>query len=110
MKMSRVWAMPNRHTFDIKPIRELIERHKVGGLTIDPFANKNRLASVTNDLDPQYGCDYNLDAIDFLKSFRDFSVNMVYFDPPYSSRQVSECYKKLEKDREHGNHAGFVLV
>ncbi len=97
MKIERIWAMPNKQTFDIKPIKELIARHQKTGVSIDPFANKNRLASITNDLDPQYDCDFNLDAIDFLKSFEDGSIDMVYFDPPYSSRQVSECYKLLEK-------------
>lgn len=29
--------------------------------------------------------------------FADESVDMVLYDPPYSSRQVSECYKKLGK-------------
>jgi site-specific DNA-adenine methylase len=41
--------------------------------------------------------DYCLDAIDFLKTFKDNSVDIVYYDPPYSPRQVSECYKKLGK-------------
>lgn len=27
MKMDRIWAMPNKNTFDIKPIKELIERY-----------------------------------------------------------------------------------
>lgn len=65
------------------------------GVSIDPFANQSRIATHNNDLDPQYGCDYNLDAIDFLKSFGDSSVDTVLFDPPYSPRQVSECYKSL---------------
>lgn len=89
--------MPNKQTFEIKPIKELIERHKKSGVSIDPFANKNRVALITNDLDPQYDCDYNLDAKDFLASFEDSSVDLIYFDPPYSPRQVSECYKKLGK-------------
>ena len=32
-----------------------------------------------------------------MKIFDDNSVDMVLFDPPYSGRQVSECYKKLDK-------------
>lgn len=38
-----------------------------------------------------------MDAIDFLKNFDDDSVDCVLYDPPYSPRQVSECYKKLGK-------------
>jgi len=38
-----------------------------------------------------------MDATDFLKMFGDNSVDMVLYDPPYSPRQVSECYKKFGK-------------
>jgi len=96
MKIERVWAMPNKNTFSIKPIGELIERY-VFGVSIDPFANSNNYASITNDLDTNYVTDYNIDAIDFLKMFDNESVDVVLFDPPYSPRQVSECYKSLGK-------------
>lgn len=86
--------MPNHKTFDIKPIRSLIDKY-LDGVSIDPFANQSRLARFNNDLDPQYGCEFNLDAIDFLKSFQDQSVDTILFDPPYSPRQISECYKNL---------------
>jgi 16S rRNA G966 N2-methylase RsmD len=29
--------------------------------------------------------------------FDDNSVDVILFDPPYSGRQVAECYKKLNK-------------
>lgn len=96
MIINRKWAMPNKNTFDIKPIKELIERYKAKN-SIDPFANKNRIASITNDLDPEYDCNYNLDAKDFLNLFGKESTSLVLFDPPYSPRQVSECYTKLGK-------------
>ena len=47
------------------------------------------------DLDKQYDTDYNLDALEFLKTFEDESIRGVLFDPPYTPRQLSECYKKL---------------
>jgi tRNA1(Val) A37 N6-methylase TrmN6 len=101
MKIKRAWAMPNKHTFDIKPIEELIWEYVEGirlsqGVVIDPFANKNTMATITNDLDTQYNTHYNMDALDFLKTFDNKSVDMVLYDPPYSPRQVSECYKKLD--------------
>ena len=101
MKINRVWAMPNKHTFDIKPIKELIWSYAEGTRLsqehiIDPFANKNEIATITNDLDTQYDTDYHMDALDFLKIFDDKSIEMVLYDPPYSPRQVSECYKKLD--------------
>lgn len=96
MLIRRVWAMPNKHTFDIKPIKELIEKYYHTN-SIDPFANKSRIATITNDLDPQYDTDYNLDALEFLKLFDTDSIDLVLYDPPYSPRQVSECYKALGK-------------
>ena len=96
MKISRTWAMPNSNTFSIKPIKELMGRH-LSGVSVDPFANSNRIATVTNDLNPEYGCDHSLDALEFLKGVADDSFDTVLFDPPYSPRQVSECYKSLDK-------------
>lgn len=98
MIINRAWAMPNKHTFDIKPIGELIQRYlKADIYSIDPFANKNRLAQICNDLNPEYKTQYCLDAIDFLKIHHDGIVDLVLYDPPYSPRQVSECYKELGK-------------
>ena len=94
MLINRRWAMPNSNTFDIKPIRELIDRHMTGH-SLDPFANRNKLATVTNDLDPQYGTDFNLDALEFIRTQPDLSADTILFDPPYSPRQVSECYKAM---------------
>ena len=99
MQIDRCWSMPNKNTFSIPPIRELIEETKAnlpaGAVIIDPFANSGKLATVTNDLDEQYDTDYHLDALEFLKLFEDGSVDFVLYDPPYSPRQVSECYKAL---------------
>lgn len=90
--------MPNSNTFEIKPIKELIYKHiKVYKIIIDPFANKNKIATITNDLNKEYNTDFHLDATDFLKQFQDNSIDVVLYDPPYSPRQVSECYKKLNK-------------
>lgn len=96
MKISREWAMPNKNTFSIKPIEEVIHKYAVGKI-IDPFANSNKIGTITNDLDPTLDTDYHMDALEFLKLFDDKSVNTVLYDPPYSPRQVSECYKKLNK-------------
>jgi hypothetical protein len=86
--------MPNKNTFTIKPIGKLIQKY-LSGKSVDPFANSSRLATVTNDLHPDYKTDYHLDAMEFLKMFDGGSIDTVLFDPPYSPRQVSECYKKL---------------
>lgn len=96
MIINRVWEMPNSNTFEIKCINKLIHKYyKVGLFSIDPFANKSKLANVRNDLNPEYITDYHLDAVDFLKLFGDNTVQFVFYDPPYSLRQVSECYKSV---------------
>lgn len=94
MNINRTWAMPNSNTFDILPIKQLIGRYYHKN-SIDPFANKNRIATVTNDIDEAYDCNFNMDAIDFLKTFDDSSIDLVLYDPPYSPRQVAECYKRV---------------
>ena len=93
--MERVWAMPNKNTFEIQPIKALIEEELTDGLWIDPFANRNKLATITNDLNTEYDTDYHMDALDFMKMFEDNSVEGVLYDPPYSPRQVSECYNNV---------------
>lgn len=93
MIIDRVWAMPNCRTFSIKPVAELIEMYRPEEISIDPFSNNARLADITNDLNPDCESDFHLDAKDFLEQFEDESISMVLYDPPYSPRQVSECYK-----------------
>lgn len=96
MIFNRIWAMPNSNTFQIKPIRGLLTKYRpYPGIIIDPFANSSKWATITNDLNPEYDTDYHLDALDFLKLFENETVDMVVYDPPYSLRQVSECYKNV---------------
>jgi hypothetical protein len=94
--ISREWAMPSSNTFSIKPINRIVKKY-LCGVSIDPFANNGSDASITNDLDDEMPTDYHMDALDFLKMFGDSSVDCVLFDPPYSPRQVSECYRSLGK-------------
>lgn len=95
VSIERIWAMPNKNTFEIKPIHDLIVEELTDGIWIDPFANRNKLASITNDLNDEFDTDYHLDALDFMKLFEDNSVDGVLYDPPYSPRQVSECYNNV---------------
>jgi hypothetical protein len=96
MIINRRWAMPCKNTFQIKWFRYIIHKyHKVGELSIDPFANRNRIAKITNDIDTDFDTDFNIDALDFLQTFESQSVDFVFYDPPYSPRQVSESYKKM---------------
>lgn len=94
--------MPNKNTFSIKPIRELVDRYvklareNDDSIIIDPFANESRIADITNDLNTEHDTDYNMDALEFLSMFEDSSVDLVLYDPPYSPRQVSESYKDMD--------------
>lgn len=107
LEINRKWAMPNSKTFSIKPIQELIINvsNRCGKhiTIVDPFANEQLIKQyiefdkyISNDLDTQYNTDYHLDATDFLKIIPSDSVDLVLYDPPYSPRQVSEVYKKLD--------------
>lgn len=96
IRIERIWSMPNKNTFEVRPIKALIEEEvDLSNFWIDPFANRNNLASVTNDLSLEYDTDYHMDALDFLRMFEDGSVDGVLYDPPYSPRQVSECYNDV---------------
>lgn len=86
--------MPNSKTFSVKAISSIIKKYAYGCI-IDPFANDSKIATITNDIDTQFETTYHMDAIDFLNMFAPNSIDTVLYDPPYSPRQVSECYKKL---------------
>lgn len=99
MIIDRIWAMPNKETFKIKPIKDLINKQvNSNQMIIDPFANNSKIATVTNDLNPDFNTDFHLDAFDFLKMFDNNSIDVVLYDPPYSTRQVSESYKNIGKE------------
>lgn len=95
MVINRVWAMPNSNTFSVLPIKELVNRFCSGGdkVIVDPFANGSKIGTITNDLNPKFDTTYHLDALDFLKILEDESADVVLYDPPYSLRQVKECYE-----------------
>lgn len=96
MIITKKWSMPNKETFSIRPIRELIDKYREEGMVIvDPFARNSDIGTITNDLDPDTRAMYHKDATDFLRGLKDNIADMVLYDPPYSTRQVSESYKKL---------------
>lgn len=98
MIINREWAMPNSNTFSIKPIYELINKYsQQSDIIVDPFANTNKLATITNDIDPAMPTDYHMDATKFLQTLKTSSCDLILYDPPYSPRQVSECYKKFNQ-------------
>lgn len=96
IKFTRKFAMPSKNTFNIKPIGEFIKKYLMG-ISIDPFSGDNELCTFTNDLNPKTPAKYHMDAENFINMLKGCGVipNVVIFDPPYSPRQISECYKGI---------------
>ena len=92
MTIERKWAMPNKWTFTIKPIAELLKEEVTEGLWCDPFAGMNSPAQVTNDLNTERDTTHHLDALVFLKQQPTNHFDGVLFDPPYSITQAKQCY------------------
>ena len=101
MKIKRIWAMPNKWTFTIKPIKELLNKYVEDPEEwIDPFAGKYSPANTTNDLDPELDTTYKEDALEFLSSFPDNLIFGVIFDPPYSYAKAVRLYKNKYPDSQ----------
>lgn len=97
MKFSRQWAMPSSDTFSIPIIGEWVKGHCRGKKNIvDPFARNSGIADFRNDLNPKTQAEYHMDAREFLKMMveKNIKSDVVIFDPPYSPRQISECYSE----------------
>lgn len=103
---NRVWSMPNKWTFKIEPIRQILIKYVGNGIGwIDPFAGENSPAEITNDLNPSRPTKFHLHAEDFAKQLNG-KFNGCLFDPPYSLRQTKECYddfgyKMSQKDSNY---------
>jgi hypothetical protein len=94
--MHRVWAMASAETFTITPIGQLVKKYlHLSRVSVDPFSRNTRWATFTNDLNPATQADSHLPAVDFLANLvkADVKADLVLFDPPYSLRQVKECYE-----------------
>lgn len=99
MTMTYHWAMPNKNTFLIPPINKLIKRYldasPPGAVWVDPFANAscfNARMKYTNDINPEFPTTHHMDALSFLRSLADASVDGVLFDPPYTIHQINQVY------------------
>ncbi len=90
-------AQPNKWTFLIPPIRRLIEKYfNLNKYRVDPFRGKNPFhVTMSNDLNPAIEAGSNMYAIDFLINLDNEIADLVFFDPPYSPRQIKECYNSI---------------
>lgn len=97
MKFERVWAMPNADTFSVPPIGDFVKRYLASSKSsVDSFARNKRWATYTNDLNPNTEAEHHMDAEAFLVMLasRGVKCDLAILDPPYSPRQISECYKE----------------
>ena len=96
MKIERVWAMPNKWTFTIKPIKDLLndEVTPSGRYWADPFAGYNSPVFFKNDLDKDAPVKSHRDALEWLGGIGSESLDGVLYDPPYSITQARQYGKK----------------
>ena len=98
MKIRREWAMPNKDTFNVQPIRIFVEKYLDNSIiSIDPFSRNKRWATHTNDLNPSTKAEHHMDALSFLKMLYSSGVraDLVIFDPPYSLNQCKQSYENI---------------
>ena len=87
--------MPSGDTFSVPPIGDFVRRYlSAAKVSIDPFARNKRWATHTNDLNPATDAEHHMEARAFLVMLveRGVRADLLIFDPPYSPRQISECY------------------
>jgi hypothetical protein len=96
--MERKHAAPNKWTFGIPPIKRLLAEEVTGGIWCDPFAGMKSPAQVKNDLNPEANAEFHMDALEFLRAQPTGHFDGVLYDPPFSSRQASECYRSFGKE------------
>jgi len=87
--------MPNKWTFQIQPIKNLLCKYVGNGNGwIDPFAGENSPAEITNDLNPARPTKFHLYAHEFAEQLKG-TYSGVLFDPPYNLSQIKECYDNI---------------
>ena len=95
MIFERKFAMPNAETFSLPPVEKLLDRWLVGcEVIVDPFARNSMRGTVRNDLNPCTAAQFHMLAEEFVEK-QEISADVVLFDPPYSPRQIAECYQRI---------------
>lgn len=100
MVITRKFGQPNKWTFTIFPIKQIVGKYAgsgmlLSGIWVDPFAGKHSPAKVTNDINPDMPADYHMDALAFLQSQPSNTYDGAFYDPPYSITQAKEVYGKF---------------
>jgi hypothetical protein len=93
VEFNREFAMPSADTFSIPPISRLLDRWLVGcEVIVDPFARDSYRGTFRNDLNPNTKATHHMLAEEFVEQ-NSIVADAVLFDPPYSPRQIAECYQ-----------------
>ena len=93
MRMNHIWAMPNKWTFTIKPIKRLLDEELAPyDNVVDPFAGMYSPAEIRNDINPEANAEYHLEALEFLQMFDNSTVDGLIYDPPYSLTMAERKY------------------
>lgn len=95
--------------FQIKKIKRILLRYisklPANWVGCDPFANNSWVSKlpnvITNDLNPKFNCDYNLEFHDYIDICSDKQFDIVFFDPPYNLSQLKRNYEGIGKDLQH---------
>lgn len=98
IRMSYAWGMPTSNTFQCMPIGLFVQRYLADStVSVDPFARNCAWATHTNDLNPDTLAKSHMDALDFLAWCLETKIHpdLVIFDPPFSPRQLKECYEGI---------------
>lgn len=97
MKITREWAMPNKNTFLIRPIKSFLKKamYEHPGIYADPFCGYCSPANIKNDLNPDIPADFHFESQEFANVLKADSFTHIIFDPPYSPRQLKECYEGI---------------
>ena len=96
VRIDRIWAMPDKWTFTIPPIKSLIQE-EVTGISADPFSGENSPATHKNDIVVGRSGDGGgqEDALTWLRNRESLFYDTVLYDPPYSITQA-RMYGKAE--------------
>lgn len=87
--------MPNKWTFQIPPISDLLARYVGDGKGwIDLFSGMSKLAEFRNDLNPETLAQSHIDAFDYINTLEGIYEGCI-FDPPYSIIQVTRSYADI---------------
>ena len=97
--------------YSLKKIRSVLNRyikkvsHAEGWVGLDPFARESFTNSIpnfiTNDLNPEFKCDFNLEFLDYCKTVvpeLERPIDIVLFDPPYNLTLLKKHYDGIGKD------------